>query len=129
MSGVGIGSGPFGEMVAVEWLQIVAGTPMFLIIFVLLFAMTKRLSGQIDDEDVGDVGYVMMLVSGFSAIVYLIGLSCIYTGLMLEGMFPDRLPQNLLASGGFFLIGLFIYRFPKMLDRIGKWRDGRRPHT
>jgi hypothetical protein len=39
-----LGSGPFGEMVAIEWLQIVAGTPMVVMMFVLLLAMMRRVS-------------------------------------------------------------------------------------
>lgn len=123
MVGSALGSGPFGEMVAIEWLQIVAGTPMVLMMFVLLFAMMKRVSGQIDDRAVASVGYGMVIASGFAAVVYLIGLACVHTGLMWEGMFPYRLPQNFLGSGLFFLIGFVTYKIPKAFGPFDKWLD------
>lgn len=116
-----LGSGPFGEMVAIEWLQIVAGTPMVVMMFVLLLAMMKRVSGQIDDQAVASVGYGMVAASGFAAVVYLIGLACVYTGLMWEGLSPDRLPENFLGCGLFFLIGLVTYKLPKLFGPFDKW--------
>lgn len=116
-----LGSGPFGEMVAIEWLQIVAGTPMVVMMFVLLLAMMKRVSGQIDDQAVASVGYGMVAASGFAAVVYLIGLACVYTGLMWEGLSPDRLPENFLGSGLFFLIGLVTYKLPNLFGPFDRW--------
>jgi hypothetical protein len=65
----------------------------------------------------------MVAASGFAAVVYLIGLACVYTGLMWEGMFPYRLPQNFLGSGLFFLIGLVTYKLPKLFGPFDKWLD------
>ncbi len=126
MSGVAIGSGPFGEMVAVEWLQVVAGTPMVLMMLILLLAMAKRVSGQIDDQAVGSVGYGMMVASGFAAALYLTGLACIQFGILWEGMYPHRLPQNLLGSGLFFLMGLLTHKLPKLFGPFDKWLNDRR---
>lgn len=129
MVGSALGSGPFGEFVAIEWLQMVAGLPIFLSVILYLFAMFKWLTGEIDAHGVGSVGVVMIAASGFAAVVYLIGFACIYTDLMWEGAFPHRLPENLLGSALFFLLGLFIYTAPKLLDRIDEWREHRHPRA
>ena len=129
MVGSGLGSGPFGEIVAIEWLQVVAGLPIILSCALLVLATMKRFIGQADDHGVGAAGVIMMAASGFAAIVYLIGFACIYTGLMWEGAFPHRLPENLLGSVLFFLLGLAIYAFPRVLDRIAASRKSRHPWT
>jgi hypothetical protein len=129
MVGSALGSGPFGEFFAIEWLQMVAGLPIFLSVILYLFAMFKWLTGEIDAHGIGSVGVVMMAASGFAAVVYLIGFACIYTDLMWEGAFPHRLPENLLGSALFFLLGLFIYTAPRLLDRIDEWREHRHPRA
>jgi len=126
MIGPALGSGPFGEFVAIEWLQVVAGVPILLSAILLVFMMLKHLLRLADVEDVAGVGYLMMIASGFAAIVYIIGFACTYTGLMWEGVFPQRLPQNFLGSGLFFLLGLAIDRYPNLLNRIDDWHDRRR---
>ena len=129
MVGSALGSGPFGEFVAIEWLQVVGSAPIVLSAVLLLYAMLKHLLGLIDGGDVADVGYMMMLASGFGAIVYIIGFACIYTGLMWEGLFPERLPQNLLGSGLFFMMGLFIDLLPGILNRIDIGRARKHPRV
>lgn len=129
MVGSTIGSGPFGELVAIEWLQLVAGLPLILSGALLVLAIMKRFVGQIDDHGVGAAGVIIMGASGFAAIVYLIGFACIYTGLMWEGAFPHHLRDNLLGSILFFLLGLAIHAFPRILDRIDAPRNPRHPRT
>lgn len=129
MVGSGSGSGPFGEFVAIEWLQLVAGSPIILSGALLVLAIMKRFTGQADDHGVGAAGVIMMVASGFAAIVYLLGFACIYSGLMWEGAFPHRLPENLLGSVLFFLLGLAVYAFPKVLDRIHALGKPRHPRT
>ncbi len=129
MVGSALGSGPFGEYVAIEWLQLVAGVPVALSILALLFAIFKRVTGQIDDHAVGAAGLVMIGAAGFAATVYLIGFACIYAGVMWEGAFPHRLSDNLLGSVLFFLLGLAIYLFPKQLDRLNRWLSRRKPRA
>lgn len=127
MVGSGLGSGPFGEYVAIEWLQLVGGVPVAISIIAFLFAIFKRVTGQIDDHAVGVAGLVMIGASGFAATVYLIGFACIYAGVMWEGAFPQNLSDNLLGSVLFFFLGLAIYFFPKQLDRLDRWLSRRNP--
>lgn len=129
MVGSALGSGPFGEFFAIDWLQLVAGLPITLASGLLILAIMKRFIGQTDDHGVGVAGVIIMVASGFAAIVYLLGFACIYTGLMWEGAFPHRLPENLLGSVLFFLLGLAVYAFPKVLDRIHASRKPRHPRT
>lgn len=129
MVGSALGSGPFGEYVAIEWLQLIAGLPMALSILGFLFAMVKRVTGQIDDHAVGVAGLVMVGASGFAATIYLIGFACIYAGLMWEGAFQHRLSDNLLGSVLFFFLGLAVYLFPKQLDRLDQWLSRRKPRA
>lgn len=126
MIGPALGSGPFGEFIAIEWLQVVAGVPVLLSAILLVLMMLKHLLRLTDVGDVADAGYLMMIASGFAAIVYIIGFACTYTGLMWEGVFPQRLPQNFLGSGLFFLLGLAIDLYPNLLNRIDDWHDRRR---
>jgi len=129
MVGSALGSGPFGEYVAIDWLQLIADLPMALSIIGFLFAMIKRVTGQIDDHAVGVAGLVMVGASGFAATIYLIGFACIYAGLMWEGAFPHRLSDNLLGSVLFFFLGLAVYLFPKQLDRLDQWLSRRKPRA
>jgi len=129
MVGSALGSGPFGEYVAIEWLQLIAGLPMALSILGFLFALVKRVTGKIDDHAVGVAGLVMVGASGFAATIYLIGFACINAGLMWEGAFPHRLSDNLLGSVLFFFLGLAVYLFPKQLDRLDRWLSRRKPRA
>jgi len=126
MVGSALGSSPFGEFVAIEWLQVVAGGPIVLSAILLLYATLKHLLGLFDVEDVADAGYLMMIASGSAAIVYIIGFACTFTEIMWEGVFLERLPQNFLGSGIFFLMGFAINKLAGFLRRIDDWRASKR---
>lgn len=114
-----LGSGPFGELIAIEYLQVVAGS------FILIgfgFAVLNMLNGRLHREGSKQVGVAMMALGSLAAVIYVAGLVCVRMGWLEAGFRPDRLAENLVGALGFIALGAMITALPRLLNRVGAAR-------
>lgn len=114
------GSGPFGERIAIDWLELCAGTPILLAASYLLLTLLNSRHMPASFER---AGAVMMGAALVAAVTYVVGMTGVYTGLFWDGLAADRMPENLLASLLFFGQGLLVSRLPRLKVRMEQWLD------
>lgn len=115
-----LGSGPMGEFLAIDRMEVAAGSLIMLASIYLLWTM---LESRRTRPNFKRAGRLMVAMSLTATCIYVVGLFGEAEGWLIPSLFPDRFRQNLLGSLLFAALGAAVPQLPRFLPRIDRRRD------
>ena len=115
-----LGSGPLGEFLAIDRMEVAAGSLIMLASVYLIWTMIESRRVK---PNFRRAGRLMMALSLSATCIYIVGLVGEAKGWWTPSLFPDRFRQNLLGSLLFAALGAAVTQVPRLLSRIDNRRD------
>lgn len=116
-----IGSGAFGEFIAIERLQVVAGS----LIMLGMFAFLVMLMNGEGRRQYKLHGLTLIVPSALAGIIYIVCMTGLGLGWFEPGFRVYTVRENFIGSLLGIAMGMVIFNLPRLLDRIAAWRDRR----
>ena len=115
-----LGSGPMGEFLAIDRMEVAAGCLIMLASVYLLWTMLESRRTKPNFKRTGRFMIAMSLTATCIDVVGLVGQT---EGWLIPSLFQHRFQKNLLGSLLFAVLGAAVTQLPRFLPRIDKRRD------
>lgn len=121
-----LGSGPFGELIAIEYFELAGGMFNFFAFALLLLNM---INGRLLQGTAKPVGLAMAGLGLIAMAIYCTGLIGVRAGWLEEGLRPDRYLQNVAGTALLIGLGTSMFLFPRFMSWFDSWLDRRYPKS
>lgn len=118
------GSGPLGELIGIDYLQMFAGLFGSAGLFYLVLSV---IIGDHSTANYRRVGRTMMAAALLAALTYLAGWSAVSAGSLDAGLRPALPIENFAATFVLFGMGALVTVLPRLRTRYMAWLDRRYP--
>ena len=112
-----LGSGPMGEFVAIDQMEVAAGSLIMLASIYLLWTMLDSLRTKPNFQR---AGRFMIAMSLAATCIYVVGLVGEAEGWLIPSLSQDRFRENLLGSLLFAGLGAAVTQLPRFLPTTGQ---------